>query len=164
MRLTCPHCSETLTFTGNRPKFCSNCGHLLSTVEGSTAQYDPEAATVPPAPIPSTRIPSLLDADSTFVPPPTGDEGIAPGQRIGNYLLVRCLGQGGMGSVFEAEEATSKTRVALKVVHQNLDATKDAIERFRLEGELASSLAHPRCVFVLGADEDAGRPWWRSWW
>src|SRR5208337_2581168 len=35
----------------------------------------------------------------------------------------------------------------------------ETLLRFRQEGKLASSLAHPRCVFVLAADEEAGRPY-----
>src|SRR5262249_18062046 len=38
-------------------------------------------------------------------------------------------------------------------------ASNEAVERFRQEGRLASMIAHPRCVFVLAADEEAGRPY-----
>src|SRR5262249_34153618 len=37
--------------------------------------------------------------------------------------------------------------------------SREAVERFRQEGRLASMVAHPRCVFVYAADEDAGRPY-----
>ncbi len=78
---------------------------------------------------------------------------------VGGYRLRRRLGGGGMGTVFEAEEAASGRRVAVKFLAPELADSADAIARFRAEGRLASAIAHPRCVFVLAADEDAGRPY-----
>jgi putative glutamine amidotransferase len=63
-----------------------------------------------------------------------------------------------MGSVYEAEDVASGRRVALKLIPPEF-ASPAAVERFRQEGRLASGIAHPRCVFVLAADEDAGRPY-----
>ena len=64
-----------------------------------------------------------------------------------------------MGTVFEAEDSRLGRRVALKIIAPGYVESPDAVERFRQEGRLASSLAHPRCVFVLEADEDDdGRP------
>jgi hypothetical protein len=78
---------------------------------------------------------------------------------VGGYRLLRRLGGGGMGSVYEAEDLRSGKKVALKLVLPEYAESPGAVERFRQEGRLASSLAHPRCVFVLAADEDAGRPY-----
>jgi hypothetical protein len=64
-----------------------------------------------------------------------------------------------MGTVYEAEDTASGRRVALKLIAPDYADSSDAIERFRREGRLASTLAHPRCVFVLAADEEAGRPY-----
>jgi hypothetical protein len=64
-----------------------------------------------------------------------------------------------MGSVYEAEAADTGRRVALKVIVSHSAAPAEAVGRFRQEGRLAATLAHPRCVFVLAADEDAGRPY-----
>jgi serine/threonine protein kinase len=63
-----------------------------------------------------------------------------------------------MGTVYEAEDAASGHRVALKLITPDF-ATPEAIERFRQEGRLASIVVHPRCVFVLAADEEAGQPY-----
>ena len=41
----------------------------------------------------------------------------------------------------------------------HLATAPEALERFRQEGRLAGLISHPRCVFVLAADEDAGRPY-----
>src|SRR5438309_6621143 len=64
-----------------------------------------------------------------------------------------------MGTVYEAEEGGSGRRVALKRMAQQYGGSAEAVERFRREGRLAGTVAHPRCVFVLAADEDAGRPY-----
>ena len=64
-----------------------------------------------------------------------------------------------MGSVYEAEETTTGRRVAVKVIRAEFADSPDALERFRREGRLAATIQHSRCVFVLGADEEAGRPY-----
>jgi hypothetical protein len=73
--------------------------------------------------------------------------------------LLRALGSGGMGTVHEAEEIASGRRVALKLVARDVDTSDATLDRFRQEGRLASQIAHPRCVFVLAADEEAGQPY-----
>jgi hypothetical protein len=64
-----------------------------------------------------------------------------------------------MGTVYEAEEPGSGRHVALKIIRPEFADSPDAVERFRREGRLASTLSHPRCVFVLAADEEDGIPY-----
>lgn len=64
-----------------------------------------------------------------------------------------------MGTVYEAEDPASGRRVALKLISSAYAGSAEAAERFRREGRLASTLAHPRCVFVFAADEEGGRPY-----
>src|SRR5256714_7399005 len=64
-----------------------------------------------------------------------------------------------MGTVYEAEDNEGRRRVALKLIAAEFATSQEAVERFRLEGKLASAFVHPRCVFVLAADEEAGRPY-----
>src|SRR5207244_9608754 len=71
----------------------------------------------------------------------------------------RQRGRGGMGAVFEAEDTASGRHVAVKLIAPGSAASAEAVERFRQEGRLASAIAHPRCVFVLAADEHAGQPY-----
>jgi uncharacterized RDD family membrane protein YckC len=61
-----------------------------------------------------------------------------------------------MGVVYEGEHLPTGRRVAVKLI--DVEASPDALERFRQEGKLASAVSHPRCVFVFAADQDAGRP------
>jgi serine/threonine protein kinase len=80
--------------------------------------------------------------------------------KIGDYLVVRELGQGGMGKVFQALSPTGTT-VAIKtmLLPQGMDARArwETVERFQREARAARSLKHPAIVQVLdiGADQDA---------
>ena len=80
-----------------------------------------------------------------------------PGQQLGHYRIVRLLGEGGMGAVFDAEDIESGRRVALKVLSQALDAP-EARERFFREGRMAASISHPNSVYVFGTEEIGGIP------
>jgi uncharacterized RDD family membrane protein YckC/tRNA A-37 threonylcarbamoyl transferase component Bud32 len=100
---------------------------------------------------------ALIDPSATvaYDRPPRGSD--TP-EHIGGYRLLKLIGSGGMGSVYEAEDAAGR-HVALKLIRPEFLDSPEAVERFRREGRLASLVIHPRCVFVLGADEDAGRPY-----
>ncbi len=78
-------------------------------------------------------------------------------QRIGDYLIVRQVGKGGMGVVYEAEQLSLGRRVALKVLP--VPATRDAraLERFKREARAAARLHHTNIVpvFEVGQDGDA---------
>jgi uncharacterized RDD family membrane protein YckC len=76
---------------------------------------------------------------------------------FGQYCAIRELGRGGMGVVYEAEDADSGRHVALKVLAATLQ-DEPARERFVREGRLAASVSHPHCVFVFGAAEADGHP------
>jgi hypothetical protein len=141
-RVACPHCGHVLEFSGLRPLFCGFCGKRLTGITQETTvvpSTGPEAPTV--APFLSTSV-----------------EVEQAAQVVGGYRLLRRLGSGGMGTVYEAEDGSGR-RVALKLIAGGQAASDDTLERFRREGRLASAIAHPRCVFVLAADEDAGRPY-----
>jgi hypothetical protein len=139
MQLECPACHRVLEFSGQRPLFCAYCGHALDdTKSGSTADFDPEAAT-------------LLPPDSQ-----TWEVGSVP-EAVGGYRLLRPLGTGGMGTVYEAEETASGRHVALKLIAPEYARSAESLQRFRQEGRLASLIVHPRCVFVYAADEEAGQ-------
>src|SRR5579884_58486 len=80
-----------------------------------------------------------------------------PGEQVGNYLIIRPLGSGGMGTVFEAEDLESGRRLALKVLSHALDSP-EARERFFREGRLAASINHPNSVYIFGTGEIGGTP------
>src|SRR6476661_5376431 len=98
----------------------------------------------------------------SFAPTATGVPADLPflfsaGQRFGPYLIVRPIGKGGMGQVYEAEEIDSGRRIALKLLSRGLGDDEER-ERFLSEGRLAASLSHPHCVYVFGTSEIQGFP------
>jgi serine/threonine protein kinase len=71
------------------------------------------------------------------------------------YRVVRLLGAGGMGAVYEAEHLVMQRPVALKVIRRALTANAAARDRFRREVRAAARLSHPNIVATTDA-EDAG--------
>jgi len=128
------------------------CGQKLgdSTPTGDeTVGYDPE---------PDERMEYLATRTADAATPAAESAAELAPTAIAGYRLIRLLGSGGMGSVYEAEADGSGQAVAVKLLSRRLAANPASVERFRQEGRLASQIAHPRCVFVLRADTDAGRP------
>ncbi|RYD78826.1 MAG: serine/threonine protein kinase, partial [Verrucomicrobiaceae bacterium] len=71
---------------------------------------------------------------------------------FGRYKVLRLLGKGGMGAVYEAEDHETQRRVALKVLGHSLD-TAEMRARFLREGQIAASVFHPNVVGVFQAHE-----------
>src|SRR5437660_4457097 len=69
------------------------------------------------------------------------------GQHIGNYHLIRLLGEGGFAEVYLGEHIHLGTYAAIKVLHTQL--TSDDVEQFRSEARLIARLEHPNIVRVL---------------
>jgi len=80
---------------------------------------------------------------------------LVPDALVGPYRLVRELGRGGMGIVFEAEDTRLQRRVALKAVSPS---TRDAgDERLRHEARAAAALVHPNIATIYALDDIDGR-------
>lgn len=84
----------------------------------------------------------------------------APDQQIGPYRLVRRLGEGGMGEVWEAEQHTPLRRtVALKLLKPGMD-TRQILTRFAAERQVLALMQHPSIAQVFDAGvTNAGRPY-----
>ncbi|MBK6916680.1 MAG: serine/threonine protein kinase [Deltaproteobacteria bacterium] len=76
--------------------------------------------------------------------------------RIGEYLVRRLVGEGGMGKVYEAEERLSKRRVALKVLRPELARSEEGRRLFLNEMTILASLDHPNIVRALSCSEIEG--------
>ncbi len=82
-----------------------------------------------------------------------------PGDRCGPYTLVRRIGEGGMGEVFEAVQHSLKRRVALKLLATWATDSKRHRERFMREGEIAARMRHPNIVEVHDVGSWGQRPY-----
>jgi serine/threonine-protein kinase len=76
--------------------------------------------------------------------------GLAPGQIIdGKYRIVRELGVGGMGAVYEGENTRIHRRVAIKVLHAAVASKPDIVQRFEREAQAAGRIGSEHIVEVL---------------
>jgi serine/threonine protein kinase len=78
-------------------------------------------------------------------------------ERISHYQIVRKLGSGGMGEVFEAEDTQLRRRVALKVLPEAMASNKETLDRFRREARALAALNHPNIVTVYSVEEAGGQ-------
>lgn len=82
--------------------------------------------------------------------------GPVPLTRLGDFRIVREIGRGGMGVVYEAEQESLHRRVALKVLGTQLGMSARQKARFRREAEAAARLHHTNIVPIFGVGEDQG--------
>ena len=84
---------------------------------------------------------------------------------LGDFELVREIGRGGMGIVYEARQRSLNRRVALKVLSSGLGLTAKAVVRFRREAEAAAKLHHTNIVPIYPRVRIAGSTTtrWSSW-
>jgi serine/threonine protein kinase len=112
---------------------------------GSFLRDDDVAPTSPPA-----GVGLELSGGPTVEPPITE----RPGEVIGPYKLLQQIGEGGMGTVFLAEQTQPVHRkVALKVIKAGMDS-RQVIARFEAERQALAMMDHPNIARVL----DAGEP------
>ena len=76
---------------------------------------------------------------------------LATGQTFGNYQVVRLVGEGGFGEVYEARNQFLQRRAAIKVLHKGMVEDPELVRRFLNEARAASAIRHPNIIEVLDA-------------
>jgi serine/threonine protein kinase len=90
-----------------------------------------------------------------FLAPPKGPDELG---RLGPYRVLKVLGHGGMGVVFEAEDPQLRRKVALKAMLPTLAASETARQRFLREAQTAAAIEHDHIVHIYQVGEDRGVP------
>jgi serine/threonine protein kinase len=177
---SCPACRKKLSvqeaLAGKKGK-CPHCGHAVAVPERAGGPSLEDMRTLPPAPARArdpasapTNPPSSSSAvtgggasvavgfDShliDFLSPPQSDGELG---WLGKYRILKVLGHGGMGVVFQAEDPRLKRAVAIKAMLPALAASASAGQRFLREAQAMAAVEHDHIVRVYQVDEDRGVP------
>ncbi|MFH0979963.1 MAG: tetratricopeptide repeat protein [Planctomycetota bacterium] len=109
-------------------------------------------STLTAAPGPGARQPS----QTPLQPGPRGGENGLP-EQIGRYRILRKLGEGGMGTVYEAEQDRPRRIVALKVIKPGF-TSRDSLRRFEHESQVLGRLQHPGIAQIYEAGTHTPSP------
>ncbi len=126
---------------------------------GGTAYPDATVAYIPKnTTSPAVAVRGELNAQSgsyDFLDPPQAAGEIG---WLAHYRVRRCIGEGGMGLVFEAEDTDLLRRVALKVIRPELAGEPQAAQRFMLEARAMAALKHDHIVTIYQVSQERGVP------
>jgi tRNA A-37 threonylcarbamoyl transferase component Bud32 len=81
---------------------------------------------------------------------------LAPGARVGPYVIVSAIGRGGVGEVYLADDPRLRRRVALKILNAKFAEDESARGRFLREAQMAASLDHPNICALHEIGTDGG--------
>ncbi|MCC7139870.1 MAG: serine/threonine protein kinase [Planctomycetes bacterium] len=136
---------------------CPSCGAAVPATPGAAAAACLECGTAfAPWGLPTAARPISVAPDAPA--PHGGPDDDLVGTVVGGRRLLRVVGRGGMGTVYEAEDAR-RGRVAVKVLPAALAADPHFVARFRRESSVLSGLSHPHLVEVFERGEDGRRCW-----
>ncbi len=93
-----------------------------------------------------TNEPTLSEAQDSLV-----------GKKLGKYTIVERVAKGGTATVYRALDNVLNREVAIKLLHEHLEARKDVVERFRNEAKVVAQLRHVNVVTVYDFFEHEGR-------
>src|SRR5437660_2599777 len=160
--MVCPRCGSTTSVLQGR---CTVCGTSLAvdapTVAGDVLTQKP---TTPPPAATGAVTGSLTNALTGSPPGGEPSRGASPlniGQNFGSrYHIIRLLGSGGMGAVYQAWDQTLEVAVAVKVIRpqalEDADAARDLERRFKRELVLARQVTHKHVVRIHDLGEIDG--------
>ena len=158
MRINCPSCEKSLSLgqpkSGRYRPRCKYCGEpfdLRIDLDGKpTLVFKSEATQLPPdrelsAEKEEASSPVARDRDVSSMP-----------DRLGGYRILRLLGRGAMGTVYEAKQISLDRLVALKTIRGRLAENPASLARFTREAYAAAQLTHHNVVQIYDFGEDGG--------
>lgn len=98
---------------------------------------------------------------ASALPPPAASDDPRIGQKLcGRYELRRVVADGGMGRVYEGIDKETNTRIAVKVLHDDVAKDEVSLERFKREYEISKQITHDHIVRVLDFQRDVALGIW----
>lgn len=183
--ISCASCQKKLSvkeaLVGKKIK-CPGCGQLTAVLAPVPAAVDEMRTVAPAAPLDGpTMPPSVPNAgdgptdppsalpDATMGVTPTGHDAsltdfLSPSQaadelgRLGQYRILKILGHGGMGVVYQGEDLKLKRSVAVKAMLPTLAASASCAQRFMREAEAMAAVEHDHIVRIYQVDDERGIP------
>ena len=76
------------------------------------------------------------------------------GKEFAHFKIIRKLGEGGMGTVFMAEDTRLNRKVAIKVLHSENFNDPERLERFKREAQTAAKISSPHVMAIFNIDSD----------
>jgi WD40 repeat protein/serine/threonine protein kinase len=159
---SCPNCGKKLNapdvLVGQTIK-CPKCRAPITVAEQPTLEPTgvTDESTIDPAPAgTSPASPKTQPQEFGYLAPPQAPDEIG---RLGPYRILKVLGAGGMGVVFQAEDINLRRTVALKAMKPEVAANPLSVKRFLREARTAASIEHDHIVTIYRIDEDRGVPY-----
>jgi len=136
--------SNTVTRnTDSMPKLELETDHLFLGTQGqATTAYNSDGSSVPDFKI----SPEGTKVSLSFLSPPQGPDELG---RLGSYKIIKLLGSGGMGLVFEAEDTLLRRQVALKVMKPEIAIKANHHRRFLQEARSGAAIPHDNIATVF---------------
>src|SRR5499425_815091 len=133
----CERCAGPLTESGPMAGSCPRCMMEIGADSGVERLTDPDSKLLPEGP----------EGVQAFLAPPAT---AARHTVIGRYRILRLVGEGGMGAVYEAEQDQLRRTVALKIIKPGL-ASPELLRRFEQESQALGRLQHPGIAQIYEA-------------
>ena len=130
-----PDHNRSMFLTESRLAFAHRCVQLNSACDANNVEVAPSMSSNPP--VRGTMVTKALDHEPDF-----------SGQTLDRYTLLRRLGMGGMGAVYDAEHTRLRKRVAVKILRNEFARNEVHRKRFLREARAASSVIHPHVVAI----------------